>query len=179
MMLIYRAKLDQEFKQVYQLRYQCLTIELGDETYAHHHEGTYFDQDDFEYNRVFVACMGQLVVGTARLLFRKEKEFIADDFYEYENLAKMMGVSKHNFIQRTCLIDRVCILKEYRGHHIFKKIYELALMEMKHNNCDFLLAAIHVENQKSDMVFSHFGFQKIPELKQWKDWQGYLYFKNV
>lgn len=178
-MLIKRAISAGELQQVYQIRYQCLTIELGDESHAHHDEKAYYDEDDDSCERIFVAYVEDKIVGTARLLLRKEKSFIADDFYSYAPLAAKMGIDTQTMIEKTGLIDRVCILQEYRGHRIFNGFYEIISREMMQNNCVYLLAAIHADNRKSDVVFTHFGFQKIPELKLWEDWQGYLYYKNV
>lgn len=178
-MLIKRANTAEELTQVYQIRYQCLTIELGDESYARHQEKAYYDEDDISCERIFVAYVDDKIVGTARLLLRKEQAFIADEFYSYIPLASQLGMDAESMKVKTGLIDRVCVLQEYRGHRIFNGFYESVVAEMRQNNCAYLLAAIHADNQKSDVVFSHFGFQKIPELKLWEDWQGYLYYKNV
>jgi len=178
-MLIKRASTAEEFTQVYQIRYQCLTIELGDLSHAQHQEKTYQDEDDINCERVFVAYVDEKIVGTARLLLRKEKAFIADDFYSYEHLATQIGIDTELLKEKIGLIDRVCILKEYRGHKIFHSLYEAITAEMQHQHCHYLLAAIHADNRKSDVVFGHFGFKKIPELRFWDEWKGYLYYKNL
>ncbi|MES2477701.1 MAG: GNAT family N-acetyltransferase [Bacteroidota bacterium] len=178
-MLIKRASSAEELTQVYQIRYQCLTIELGDESHARHQEKAYYDEDDIHSARIFVAYVEDKIVGTARLLLRKEQVFIADEFYSYNPLASQLGMDAESLKVKTGLIDRVCILQEYRGHRIFNGFYESISGEMMQNNCDYLLAAIHADNHKSDVVFTHFGFHKIPELKLWEDWQGYLYYKNL
>lgn len=178
-MLIKRASTDEELAHVYHIRYQCLTIELGDESHARHQEKAYYDEDDIQSARIYVAYVEDKIVGTARLLLRKEQVFIADEFYSYAPLASQLGIDAESLKLKTGLIDRVCILQEYRGHKIFQSMYETVSAEMKQQNCSYLLAAIHAENKKSDVVFSHFGFQKIPGLKLWEDWQGYLYYKNL
>jgi GNAT superfamily N-acetyltransferase len=175
-MLIKLAKTAQEFNEVYHIRYQCLSLELGDETYANHLAQTYHDEDDEKCQRVFVAYEAGKALGTARLLLRREQLFIADDFYDFGYLADMFGLPISDLLNKTCLIDRVCISKEYRGHHIFTRFFEAICIEMKKCNCHILLAAIEQNNRKSESVFTHFGFQKINELKVVGNWAGYLYY---
>jgi GNAT superfamily N-acetyltransferase len=174
-MLVKLATSKQELDAAYHIRYQCLTVELGDNSYAHHQDKIFTDDDDLECHRIFVAYVDDVIVGTARLLMRKEHPFIEDDFYIYPQLASLFSLPTQELMEKIALIDRVCILKAYRGHNIFTVFYNTILAEMRHNHCCYLLAAIHHDNVKSQAVFVHFGFKQLPELRHCGSWQGYLY----
>lgn len=173
------ATTEAEFEQVYQIRYQCLTLELGDESYANHLNKIYLDDDDAKCQHIFVAYIDNNLVGTARLLLRKEQAFIADEFYDFASLAHLMEIPLAEVMQQAGLIDRVCVLKDYRGHKIFSGFYEHIRTEMLRNECSILLAAIQQENIKSQTIFSHFGFHQWNELKVVDNWRGYLYYNQL
>lgn len=173
------ATTEAEFEQAYQIRYQCLTLELGDESYANHLNKIYLDDDDLKCHRVFVAYVEDTLVATARLLLRKEQAFIADDFYDFAQLANSLGMTQEEMMRQAGLIDRVCVLHDYRGHKIFRGFYEHICAEMLRNGCSILLAAIQQENIKSQTIFSHFGFTKWNELKVVHTWRGYLYYNQL
>jgi predicted GNAT family N-acyltransferase len=170
------ANSQKEYSAAYHIRYECLCKELGDDSYASHTKKTLKDKDDHQQNsRVFVAYIGDKIVGTARLLLRKEHPFIADDFYDYKKLAAQYTITAKELKYNLALIDRVCILKEYRGHNIFRRLYENTLVELNKNACQYLIAAVKVNNLKSQAVFEHFGFSVVGGLKRHENWQGYLY----
>jgi predicted GNAT family N-acyltransferase len=166
-------------EQVYAIRYQCLTLEMGDESNANHQVKYYQDKHDEKCERILVAYVDTKVVGTARLILRKENEFLSDSFYDYEALAEMYGLPVVTMMKQVGLIDRVCILKAFRGHSIFRAFYEAVISEMKDNQCKYLLAAIHQDNLKSDRVFTHFGFYKLNQLRHDAYWKGYLYCLEI
>lgn len=177
MLEIQLAQTSEALSAVYRIRYQCLTLELGDESHAYHAAATYYDADDAYCKRVFIAYLDGHPVATARLLLRKEHAFESDDFYDYPMLAALFGMDVQTLFSQIGLIDRVCIIKEYRGHKIFAALYEAVIAEMRREHGRIILAAIHQDNTKSDVVFRHFGFVSLPELKQCQDWQGYLYYR--
>ena len=60
----------------YQIRYACLCQELGDYTFAQHQKARMCDTDDIPQSLLYVAYLGDKIVGTARLLLRRHQPFI-------------------------------------------------------------------------------------------------------
>lgn len=171
------AQTEKTLRAAYQIRYACLHKAFGDERHAHHESALFYDADDTEAANVFVAYVDGQAVATARLLFRKHHPFVADDFYDYAALARLFNEDIEVLQQQIGLIDRVCIVPAYRGHSIFAALFSTVVARMQQERCRYLLAAIHQNNTKSNAVFQHFGFQPLPELKQYEGWTGYLYYR--
>ncbi len=88
--IIKLAETEEEKLGTYRIRFQCLTLEMGDSLYANYEEETFKDKlDEAGKSKIFIAKDPQTneVVATQRITFRKEIEFTADYLYDYNSIA--------------------------------------------------------------------------------------------
>lgn len=165
------AETEIEKKQAYEVRYQCLTLETGDDLYANHNKKTFIDKmDGTGKTTLFVAIdnITNKVVATQRVVFRKEIIYTADEIYPYKKLATILNTYEEDVIARAALIDRSCVLKTYSGKvkpSLYGRLFtnsENYLRKKIENpiNVNF----VSVKNQKVvDMMINRFGLIALKE----------------
>jgi hypothetical protein len=181
-----KADTEAEIKQAYQVRYQCLTLETGDELYADHEEKTFIDKlDATGKTSLFVVIDNNTnkVVATQRVVFRKDVVFTADEIYPYKKLATILNTTEEDVIARAALIDRSSVLKEYRINK--PSLYSL----LWYNSVDILrkkvsnpinVNFVSVNNQKAvNMMKNKFDLVALNDKTVYKGKEFYFLYKEL
>lgn len=181
---IKKAETEAEIQQAYEVRYQCLTLETGDELYADHVEKTFIDKlDTTGKTTLFVIIDNNTnkVVATQRVVFRKEVVFPADEIYPYKKLSAILSTTEEDVIARSALIDRSSVLKEYSEEKpsLFGRLWNNSIAVLRKEiinpiNVNF----VSVKNQKVvDMLIKRFDLVALDENTVYKGKNYYFLYK--
>lgn len=112
--LIDIATTEKRLTDVYKLRIEYSYKEGADEKYAFHETGEYKDEYHTEKAIIIIAMNDQKeIIGTIRLLLKKEVELPYEWCYDYDYIADYLSVSKKDLYKRCALLDRGAIHKDY------------------------------------------------------------------
>jgi len=184
--IIKLAETEEEKLGTYRIRFQCLTLEMGDSLYANYEEETFKDKlDEAGKSKIFIAKDPQTneVVATQRITFRKEIEFTADYLYDYNSIAEAIGISAIELKQKAVLHDRSSTLKQYR-------IYKPSLFTQLFNVCEetikkefaggVIMSFINIKNTAAlDMLTNRLNFQKKEKIYIYNMKEFYQVFKLI
>ena len=179
-----KADTEAEKQQAYEVRYQCLTLETGDELYANHEVKTFVDKLDVtKKTTLFVVIDNNTdkVVATQRVVFRKDVVFTADEIYPYKKLATILNTTEEDIIARASLIDRSSVLKEYRiiKPSLFSRLWYNSIDTLRKKvrnpiNVNF----VSVNNQKTvDMMIKKFDLIAFDDKTVYKGKEFYFLYK--
>lgn len=174
--LIEIATTAKQLSEVYKLRYEYSYKEGADEKYAFHETGEYKDEYDTEKAIIIIAMNDQKeIIGTIRLLIKKEADLPYEWCYDYDYVANYLSVSKQDIYQRCALLDRGAIQKDYRGYGLYWKMVDLLEMKMKERKCDVLLGTWIESNHTLALSHVRKSNWVIPE-KEYKNSKGNPYY---
>lgn len=157
------AETEEEKWGAYRVRYECLTLELGDDRYANHVDKTYIDKMDHTDSPITLIAIdndtGQ-VVSTARINFRKDILFTADDIYPYQKLAETLSREIEDIKYNVVVIERGGTLTDYRGSIIpplWGRLYYMAenIINLTLKN-GIIIGFVETNNLKSMRMFTRF-----------------------
>lgn len=182
--IIKLAETEEEKLGTYRIRFQCLTLEMGDSLYANYEEETFKDKlDEAGKSKIFIALDPQTnqVVATQRITFRKEIEFTADYLYDYNSVSAIIGISAIELKQKAVLHDRSSTLKQHR-------IYKPSLFMQIFNICEetitnelaggVIMSFIDTKNIATlEMIINRLCFQKTEMTYRYNMKEFYQIFK--
>ena len=182
--IIKLAETEEEKLGAYRIRFQCLTLEMGDSLYANYEEETFKDKlDEAGKSKIFIALDPQTnqVVATQRITFRKEIEFTADYLYDYNSIAKIIEISPTELKQKTVLHDRSSTLKQHRIYKpsLFTQIFNLCRKTIANELAGgVIISFIDTKNKAAlEMLINRFNFQKTEKTYGYSMKEFYQVFK--
>lgn len=134
------AETDEQLDEVYELRYNHAFKSGADPKYALHQLKLYRDDYDNKFAKIFIAVDNtKKVIGTIRLLYKKETELPYEWCYDYDYISNRLGISLDQIYSRCALLDRGCIHPNFRGLGIYWEMVKLLEENMRKNDTDILL----------------------------------------
>lgn len=145
------AATEKEKRVAGSLRQKVFGDELCDNRYS---KGSYqSDRLDEGSAEILVAYDAKLAIATLRLTCRREDEFIKDASYEFPRLATLLGIPLQELLDTVFLIDRTCVLKEYRRKGLFSQLETSAEQRARAKGGQVLVSAIATGNTGSQKAF--------------------------
>jgi len=180
------AETKEEKFAAYKVRFQCLTLEMGDTLYANYENKTFKDKlDEADKSKLFLAIdtKNNEVVATQRITFRKEIEFTADYLYDYSLVSRALGISPTQLKQRAVLHDRLSTLKPYRKHmpNLFVQLFKMCENNIREELTEgVMMSFINFENISAlEILMNRFDFKKIEKEYTYNKKRFYQIFKQV
>lgn len=142
------AKTEEEFLQVYQLRYSVFATEQKDYRYANIQEQICIDKLDNSNHIIFIAAYKGKIVGTKRLAIRKNEVFIGDEFYDFKGLANHLKISLEELITSVAVLQKTVVHKDFRNIGVASQIYKSIVDYCFQNDFKILLVGVKASEQK-------------------------------
>lgn len=174
---VYEALEQKDLIKAYGIRYQCLTLENGDERYADRTNKLYIDPWDVAPAHVFVASINGAIVGTVRYMLRKEMPFPADDIYDFREIARIAGTSAWYAKQMSALLDRGAVHPDWRKRGIFTAI-QRHLEAISISRQIFIhLGLVAMRNTAMATTLLKDDWVRLESVVTCNAWSGYCYLK--
>lgn len=165
--------------QSYSLRYECLTLENGDERYANHGTRMYVDPWDEMQSRVFLALADGVAVGTVRYISRRESAFPADEIYDFEAISSAVGVSFSRIRSEVALLDRGAVRREFRRRAVFRMLQNQAEAESVRSGVSAHVGLVANGNVAMARALRANAWVKLDRCVKYNAWTGHCYVKAV
>ena len=131
---------------------------MGDNRYSDHERKQWRDQDDGP-NSTILFCSDDkgLVLGTIRLTWLKDLDFIAHDVYEFGRLATILGIGEEELRNGAARFDRVAISPEKRRSRIFTDLWKRTIKMLLESDSVCLVGASNDANGLQTKLWKKLG----------------------
>ena len=173
------AETDNELNQVYRLRYQHAYKDKkgADATYALDHRKIYKDSYDNEKAKVIIALNNKnKIIGTVRLLLKKETNFPYDWCYDYNYIASYLAIPLESVYSRCALLDRGCVHPEYRGLGLYWEMLAYLEFLMQNNNVNILMGTWVQTDYQLALSHAHKSKWILPQKQYYNSKREIYYF---
>ncbi|MCA9091036.1 MAG: GNAT family N-acetyltransferase [Planctomycetaceae bacterium] len=94
-------------ESAFRLRYDVFFLENGDDRHADHTKKQWIDEDDIANSHIVVALNEhEAAVGTSRVTFLRDHEFIASELYAFDRLAGVLNMATSQLTENIWRWDR-------------------------------------------------------------------------
>jgi len=167
-----------ERRVAYACRYRTMR-ESAKPEYLNHAEGLWIDRCDGPASIVFGAFEGVQCVGTIRLTYRRNGAFLVDEAYQWVELARTVGLTVEEALQGSALLDRGCVVAEWRRQGLLRALVDQALASALRAGCSLALIAVSQSNQLGMVAFEHLSFQQYGLPRGAPGRECFSYFKRL
>ncbi|MBT5230893.1 MAG: GNAT family N-acetyltransferase [Methylococcales bacterium] len=147
-------------RQVYQLRYQVFSQELGDTRWANEVQKTYQDPYDNKRSILLMATQNQQTIATVRGIFRREGEYLSDAPFNFEKLATRFCKPVKHIKEHTCFVTRAAVLAPFRRQGLCEQLYcqleDIAIAQ----GAKYCIADVASNKPHVQQLFLQQGFQR-------------------
>lgn len=153
------ATTETQRRSAYRLRYAVFTEEEGDQRFADHDQKAFIDTKDNSSSYLLIATNNHdETIGTLRLDFRRDAPFLSDHIYRFDLLAVETGCTLEQVLDRTGLVTRGVVRKDYRGSGVFSQMIASADQLFREHTVTLIVGAIKSENRRSKAIFGQWGY---------------------
>lgn len=165
----------------YQLRYNVFSLEGKDNRYADVNQKIYIDEwDDHPETQLLVALdNSSSVIGTLRYVPRRCGLYLGDESYAYNLVAEQLNLPIENLLHESIIITRGVIAQSYRNQGIFHRMLLCGDQIALSCGCNYIIAAIDVDNEKSINLFKNQGYVYYATTTNASGWTGNYFYKKI
>ena len=169
----------EEDMQAYRVRFQCLTMDLGDHRYADEAAKTYIDPWDCSPRKLAVACSNATVMGTTRYMLRRDAPFPREDIYDFDEIATRLSTSREAVLDGLVLADRGGVLADFRGRGIFSMLLDHVEQFGRRAGQLALVGLVSDHDDRMARVLERKGWDRLSAQVVAGEWQGRLHMKPL
>lgn len=116
-------------------------------------------------------------IGTARLVPRRNGPYFGEAFYHYNLLAERVGISIDEVLERTGIISRAAVKREFRHHGVFRTMCSHLEEGATESHISIMVGAVDVANATALKIFYQLGYQLYGTWTNQDNWIGNYIFK--
>ena len=99
-----------------------------------------------------------MVLGTIRLTWLKDIDFIAHDVYEFGRLATILGIDEIGLRKSVARLDRVAVSLEKRRSRLFVDLWNKGVELLHENSTLCIVGAASAESKELNRIWRKLGF---------------------